>query len=893
MPINPSELAFRYAFAKHADMYPALGFPGGPCQVMERIKDEVGNPRLQEALVDQVESGRDLSNQQAHKIYDLEAENGPSGTRFKKLYLTAHVQYRMDLRGVNVSDLKLFFKRFQKAWNDSRSRKEQLATRWESDMAWGKKISWVDSAGLLVAFTVKDRSATVITTYWDGLSDPRPVDEDTCVMPARQAAAKFPEYRGKSEAWLRKEWQLLEDERAGNGYGPKPVGWVPRSVSNPEVIERQRAIRIERGVMVWQRPWADVKALIPERQHRKQVERALRQGEDVPQAVLDTYPDLAAGRSRRALKMPAEFGIKTLVRDDSAKGLPTDLDRTKEQALPLPGSATPGGAGRDIPKFESNTPDSDSNIQPRTLGVPGEEYGHPSNDTYNTVTRRTMTSSWMLFKGDFPGVKSPLFHATTGPRAANIALRGQGLKSDSGFSNFGGQDGISLSRDLGFLLRGDFGKVIFVFDRDELSRRFSVEPSQHPSAPDEYEERVFTDAIPASLIRGVILNFDPLPFEVAEWHAAVGYTVVYQERRTRKWVTGSDEGFDKEGFRKSWKPGQRQRRTRGPARQKGRAYRRKNKNKLRLKAKKWRKKNKNKGAFKASEKRRRTTNRRRRASAELVAHQFLLAETMPPKVRGGPSGGRQNKQPTEDRLQDRDYYRDNKSRRKRESELWYKQECRKDRRCKDRRQNRQEDPSFVKRGPARRRREASLLTVPEIAFGIGPEMELGYIRSISSMTGMVNFEIDGDDVFRLGSLPVEVFLRVAAFMSDEDMDAFFELVDSEIGLEAYEDLDEDGLRECAAMYGKDPDSEEFRNQCTELTGEADLNNLSAEQLDVVNDSLVLGVLEGGGDPRDSESGSEGDETIGDEYDPHLYYGEVEREKALKESALRVARAWQS
>ena len=58
-----------------------------------------------------------------------------------------------------------------------------------------------------------------------------------------------------------------------------------------------------------------------------------------------------------------------------------------------PGSATPGGEGRMISQFSYNTPDADSDIKPRTLGLPGEQYGHPSNDTYNTVSRRTMTAT--------------------------------------------------------------------------------------------------------------------------------------------------------------------------------------------------------------------------------------------------------------------------------------------------------------------------------------------------------------------------------------------------------------------------------------------------------------------------------------------------------------------
>ena len=110
--------------------------------------------------------------------------------------------------------------------------------------------------------------------------------------PARVAAAyaaQFPEYRGKSESWLKKEWDRLEEEIKGVGYGPKPTNWVPRSVSNPELLERQRSIQVLRGQKLWQRPYSVVKAVIPERKHRELVEKALRRGDPVPQAVLDEY----------------------------------------------------------------------------------------------------------------------------------------------------------------------------------------------------------------------------------------------------------------------------------------------------------------------------------------------------------------------------------------------------------------------------------------------------------------------------------------------------------------------------------------------------------------------------------------------------------------------------
>jgi hypothetical protein len=118
-----------------------------------------------------------------------------------------------------------------------------------------------------------------------------------------KVAHRFPEYRGKSKAWLRKEHARLEEERAGVGYGPKPVNWVPRSVSNPEIIERQVAIKTEMGQQLWQRLPAEAKSVagIPERKHKQLVERARRDGEDVPVEVLEAH-----GLRRASVPTPVE-----------------------------------------------------------------------------------------------------------------------------------------------------------------------------------------------------------------------------------------------------------------------------------------------------------------------------------------------------------------------------------------------------------------------------------------------------------------------------------------------------------------------------------------------------------------------------------------------------------
>jgi len=275
---------------RRSDLNPQLGWPGGPCHVMDRIRREVRNPRLQENLVDDVEAAEKLTNPEAAKIYSIERDKGPAAKFMRRLEITPHAQYRMDLRGVTIADVRLSLGNFARAFYDAKSRSDFEYQRWAEDMAYGRPIRWEDpkNARLVIVFTAHGRGTVrIVTVYWEGMSDPRPIDESACRVASMC---------------------------------------------------------------------------------------------------------LLAGRVREALRIAPTPGVQTYVTDKSQKNLPTDVDREKQVNLP-PGSATPGGAGRDIPQFSYNGPDSDSDIKPRTVGVPGEEYGHPSNDTYNTVTRRTMTSA--------------------------------------------------------------------------------------------------------------------------------------------------------------------------------------------------------------------------------------------------------------------------------------------------------------------------------------------------------------------------------------------------------------------------------------------------------------------------------------------------------------------
>ena len=112
---------------------PPLGYPGGPCHVIHRIEDEIKNPKLKDDLIDDVEENRDLSNPEAAKIYDLELEKGPQRApeNFKRMSIGPHTQYRMDLRGVTVSEVRLALQHFVKAWGDEKSRMGKGNTQWD------------------------------------------------------------------------------------------------------------------------------------------------------------------------------------------------------------------------------------------------------------------------------------------------------------------------------------------------------------------------------------------------------------------------------------------------------------------------------------------------------------------------------------------------------------------------------------------------------------------------------------------------------------------------------------------------------------------------------------------------------------------------------------------
>jgi hypothetical protein len=171
-----------------ADIDPPLGWPGGPCQVVDRIRDNVRNPSVAENLIDEIEFGDDLSNPAAAQVYgdNMVERNLTTPLPFKlherKLLIGPHAQYRMDLRGVTVPQVRAAIGAFAREWANEKSRQSPIARRWEEDLAHGKGVRYIDKrSGLTLAFDlVGSNGIKVITVFWDGGSNPRPPGDGGC-----------------------------------------------------------------------------------------------------------------------------------------------------------------------------------------------------------------------------------------------------------------------------------------------------------------------------------------------------------------------------------------------------------------------------------------------------------------------------------------------------------------------------------------------------------------------------------------------------------------------------------------------------------------------------------------------------------------------------------------
>lgn len=692
---------------RRADKSPALGFPGGPCHVVERIEQEVRSPALRQQLQHQVEDGKSLSNPDASKVYGLETERGPGGM-ISKVEITAHAQYRMDLRGVTVPEVRLALQTFQKQLNDWKSQGDYNYTLVETAVRRGEPIEYLaPRLNLFIAFTMAGRGlARVVTVYWKGQPDPKV--PGFCVVPHshdhRQARAPVqdwgtqtftktptdsPDNREKQVGLPSPPWSRSKPlgKPSYNGPGPSGEGPGGRTVhkdmvrtpgtpgerspvpNNParNAPVRREEVTGEEQDLTLAEMWlaADITAAIygppypgADRQ-RKQRGRA--------KVYYKKYYRKRRGKIRTRMKRwYRKFKNKSLYK----------RDQKRRRDAPHRYERKPGGG-------------SMSNAE-RSKKYREQQKRHPSDRKATLFT--PLTFVWL------PTGESAVFLGFD-PESAMISFEVEGVRNELPLDAF-------------------FGEVLFTSEQD-IDEVFKHLDEMYELADEEAP-----------------LDSEDGPFEedtaFDEWLDSGGWTKLAID------------------FRVKYRPVKRQKRQKG------------------------------KDKFQA-------------------------------KVR----------------------YRKNKARAKLKSRRRYKKLKRL--------------PAFKKQQAVRRkhperfkRRMAEVLTAPEIAFVIGKSMDLGYVHTVSGMTGLVTFYRyrPGGNSASLESVPVDVFIAGAGFLSEQDEDAAFHLIEAEIGLEAFGPMTEAALRASAALMGIDCDDPEFKEECEKLTGKTEIGGMTPDELLDVDSQLV-------------------------------------------------------
>jgi len=236
------------------------------------------------------------------------------------------------------------------------------------------------------------------------------------------------------------------------------------------------------------------------------------------------------------------------------------------------------------------------------------------------------------------------------------------------------------------------------------------------------------------------------------------------------------------------------------------------------------------------------------------------------------------------RIKGKQYYRKNKQKARRRSKQWYRR-LKKNPQFKKQQQIRRKNPQRFKR------RLGSVLTAPDIAFLIGNDLDMGYVHNLSPMTGMVTYVRFTPGQNLLESLDVPDFMASVGFLSEEDVDAMFRLIDAELGLEGYAEMSLDGVEGSAALEGVDCSDEEFKGECERLVGKRELVDMTPSELSAVEGYLismyVYDMSSEEQEPHEDETESEYDDEMIDPTDDDYIYGVVSLPEDA-EAAQRLA-----
>lgn len=162
---DPRRIATRYL---EADLSPPLGKGGGPCQVLRRVEQNVRDPDDRKDLTRQVMRDVDLSNPDAALIYRRPLpEAGPRAipSPLNRITVGAHAQYRMDLRGAQMEDIRGALENWWAYVRElPKGHPDRAETRWK----------WKDpETGLTLVFTVDAGGLFIVTLWWEGVPNPK------------------------------------------------------------------------------------------------------------------------------------------------------------------------------------------------------------------------------------------------------------------------------------------------------------------------------------------------------------------------------------------------------------------------------------------------------------------------------------------------------------------------------------------------------------------------------------------------------------------------------------------------------------------------------------------------------------------------------------------------
>ena len=158
-----------------SDLAPPLGVPGGVDFTTSRIEQAIKNENLEKELIEQVENGLSISNQNARKVYRFDDCNTIQEqlSIFKGFCVSSHGQFLMDQRGITVKKLRGFFFNLEKYIERNQTNRNAQDLIYAVER--GKEAKWTDpySKNLTVVFRLQGDSAKIITAYYKNKKDPK------------------------------------------------------------------------------------------------------------------------------------------------------------------------------------------------------------------------------------------------------------------------------------------------------------------------------------------------------------------------------------------------------------------------------------------------------------------------------------------------------------------------------------------------------------------------------------------------------------------------------------------------------------------------------------------------------------------------------------------------